>query len=265
MRRVQCRACGVKVEQVPWATGKHTLTRAYMLHLAHWARKLSWKETALQLSHQLGEGLPGGRVRRAVGARAPRTGFGPGHRRRRDRIRPRPQVLDAGLPDRGRLHAPAVGRQGAHERELRAVLHHDRPGAGRQDRVRLLGHVAALPGPDRQALHQSAQHPGPLPCRGQAEPGARRRARRRGAPHGARGLRAGAQEDALVSAQAAREPDRHAAHEAARICCATTCKAFAPTCSRKSSSSSGSTTPRPGRASSSITGAPRRCAHASSR
>lgn len=46
MRRVRCGACGVKVEQVPWAAGKHTLTRAYMLHLAHWARKLSWQETA---------------------------------------------------------------------------------------------------------------------------------------------------------------------------------------------------------------------------
>jgi transposase len=46
MRRVRCDACGVKVEQVPWAAGKHTLTRAYMLHLAHWARKLSWLETA---------------------------------------------------------------------------------------------------------------------------------------------------------------------------------------------------------------------------
>jgi transposase len=32
---------------VPWGIGKHTLTHAYMLHLAHWARKLSWKETAL--------------------------------------------------------------------------------------------------------------------------------------------------------------------------------------------------------------------------
>lgn len=46
MRRVQCRACGVKVEEVPWGIGKHTLTRAYMLYLAHWAKKLSWKETA---------------------------------------------------------------------------------------------------------------------------------------------------------------------------------------------------------------------------
>jgi len=46
MRRVACRACGVKVEEVPWGIGKHTLTRAYMLYLAHWAKKLSWLETA---------------------------------------------------------------------------------------------------------------------------------------------------------------------------------------------------------------------------
>ena len=46
MRRVQCRQCGVKVEQVPWGAGKHTLTKAYMMYLAHWARKLSWQETA---------------------------------------------------------------------------------------------------------------------------------------------------------------------------------------------------------------------------
>jgi hypothetical protein len=46
MRRVDCRDCGVKVEALPWANGKHTLTTAYMLFLAQWARKLSWKETA---------------------------------------------------------------------------------------------------------------------------------------------------------------------------------------------------------------------------
>ncbi len=33
MRRVACRQCGVKVEEVPWATGKHQLTKAYMLYL----------------------------------------------------------------------------------------------------------------------------------------------------------------------------------------------------------------------------------------
>jgi len=47
MRRVDCTACGVKVEQLPWASGKHQLTTAYMLFLAHWARKLSWQETAV--------------------------------------------------------------------------------------------------------------------------------------------------------------------------------------------------------------------------
>ena len=46
MRRVDCRRCGaVVVEAVPWGDGKHTLTKAYMLFLARWAR-LSWKETA---------------------------------------------------------------------------------------------------------------------------------------------------------------------------------------------------------------------------
>ena len=48
MRRVDCKTCGVIVEAVPWADGKHQLTKAYMLFLARWARKLSWKETAAQ-------------------------------------------------------------------------------------------------------------------------------------------------------------------------------------------------------------------------
>ena len=47
MRRVDCHQCGVKVEAVPWGCGKHQLTTACVLFLAHWARKLSWKETAL--------------------------------------------------------------------------------------------------------------------------------------------------------------------------------------------------------------------------
>ena len=47
MRRVECVRCGIKVEEVPWGTGKHQLTKAYMLYLAQWARKISWKETAL--------------------------------------------------------------------------------------------------------------------------------------------------------------------------------------------------------------------------
>jgi transposase len=47
MRRVDCRRCdAVVVEEVPWGDGKRTLTRAYMLFPARWARRLSGKETA---------------------------------------------------------------------------------------------------------------------------------------------------------------------------------------------------------------------------
>ena len=47
MRRVDCRHCGVKVEQVPWARGKRELTDTYQQFLAHWAKKLSWQEVAV--------------------------------------------------------------------------------------------------------------------------------------------------------------------------------------------------------------------------
>jgi transposase len=47
MRRVDCRRFGaVVVEEVPWGDGKRSLTDVYMLFLARWARRLSWKETA---------------------------------------------------------------------------------------------------------------------------------------------------------------------------------------------------------------------------
>ena len=47
MRRVDCKQCGVVVvEEVPWGSGKHSSTKVHMHFLGHWARKLSWKETA---------------------------------------------------------------------------------------------------------------------------------------------------------------------------------------------------------------------------
>jgi transposase len=47
MRRVDCQRCkAVVVEEVPWGLGKHSLAKAYMHFLGHWARKLSWMETA---------------------------------------------------------------------------------------------------------------------------------------------------------------------------------------------------------------------------
>jgi transposase len=50
MRRVDCPRCGVKVEEVPWGSGKRQMTNAFSLFLAHWARRLSWQEVA----HQFG-------------------------------------------------------------------------------------------------------------------------------------------------------------------------------------------------------------------
>lgn len=46
LRRVDCPACGVVVEKVPWAQGKETLCLSYQWFLAGWAKRLSWKETA---------------------------------------------------------------------------------------------------------------------------------------------------------------------------------------------------------------------------
>lgn len=47
MRRVDCPRCGVTVEKVPWADGKHQSTFSYRLFLASWAKRISWKETAM--------------------------------------------------------------------------------------------------------------------------------------------------------------------------------------------------------------------------
>jgi hypothetical protein len=46
LRRVDCPRCGVKVEQVPWSDGKHTLTHSYRWFLAGWAQRLSWQQVA---------------------------------------------------------------------------------------------------------------------------------------------------------------------------------------------------------------------------
>lgn len=46
MRRVECGRCGVTVEMVPWAQGKHRITTTYAWFLARWAKRLSWIEVA---------------------------------------------------------------------------------------------------------------------------------------------------------------------------------------------------------------------------
>jgi transposase len=45
-RRVNCQQHGIHVEQVPWSSGKQTMTHSYRLFLATWAKRLSWREVS---------------------------------------------------------------------------------------------------------------------------------------------------------------------------------------------------------------------------
>jgi transposase len=45
-RRVNCPRCGVRVEGLPWASGKQHLTTTFCWFLARWATRLSWSEVA---------------------------------------------------------------------------------------------------------------------------------------------------------------------------------------------------------------------------
>ncbi len=45
-RRVDCPTCGITVEAMPWNEGKRPYTKAMMIFLAQWARRLSWREVA---------------------------------------------------------------------------------------------------------------------------------------------------------------------------------------------------------------------------
>lgn len=46
-RRSNCREHGALVERLPWAVGKEQQTITYKVYLAKWAKRLSWKETAV--------------------------------------------------------------------------------------------------------------------------------------------------------------------------------------------------------------------------
>lgn len=48
LRRLQCAACGVVAEVVPWSTGKSPLTTSYAWYLSEWAKLLSMQEVARQ-------------------------------------------------------------------------------------------------------------------------------------------------------------------------------------------------------------------------
>jgi transposase len=145
MRRVDCRRCGlVAVEEVPWGDGKHTLPKAYMLFLARWARRLSWKETAECFRTSWDKVFDA--VEHVVTWRVEHRMLGQIDAIGVDEIQYtiRPQVFDAGPSDRYRHHPSALGWPGKNHRVLRGVLHHHGPGGHLQNLVHLLGHVGAL-------------------------------------------------------------------------------------------------------------------------
>ena len=47
-RRVHCPRCGVRVEHLPWASGKLRVCNALRVFLAQWARLLSWQDVAVR-------------------------------------------------------------------------------------------------------------------------------------------------------------------------------------------------------------------------
>jgi transposase len=47
-RRVNCKRCGVRVEYLPWASGKFRVCDALRIFLAQWARLLSWQDVAVR-------------------------------------------------------------------------------------------------------------------------------------------------------------------------------------------------------------------------
>ena len=145
MRRGNCRRCGiVAVEEVPWGDGKRTLTKAYMLFLARWARRLSWKETAEAfrtswnkvfdaVEHVVTFGLE----HRVIAKSMPSASM-------RSKCQ-RPQVLDSGLSDRSRRNALALGGPRKNHRILSGIFHRHRRRTGFKDCVRLLRYVGTLP------------------------------------------------------------------------------------------------------------------------
>jgi transposase len=144
MRRVQCAPCGVKVEQVPWTSGHRELTDTYQHFLAHWAKKLSWKEGAIsfptsweQVFQAVETVVQWGWAHRALSGITARGGG-------RDRLAQRAPLPDDGLPDRCGEHAAVMGRQRANRQDAVAFLSVLREGTQPGAPMRLLRQVEAL-------------------------------------------------------------------------------------------------------------------------
>src|SRR5690242_9279783 len=156
MRRVDCRRCGaVVVEGVPWGDGKHTLTRAYMLFLARWARRLSWKETAQSfrtswekvfdaVEYVVHWGLEHRTLGQIDAIGVDEIQYAKGHK-----YLTLVYQIDIG--------SSALGGKGTDHRVLPGILYRHGPGGRFQHLLRLLRHVGTVPeAHSRKMLRSSA-------------------------------------------------------------------------------------------------------------
>ena len=184
MRRVDCRACGVRVEAVPWGIGKHQLTKAYMLFLAHWARKLSWQETALSfcstwdkvcqsVEYVVQWGLEHRQLGPIVAIGVDEIQYGDGHK----------YLTLVYQIEQQCTRLLWIGQE-------RTMESFDRfftmigEGLAKQIQICVFGHVETLSKRDRRAVQPSHPHPRPLPYCRQDERGIEPCACRRGTPAG---------------------------------------------------------------------------------
>ena len=172
MRRVNCRRCGiVAVEDVPWGDGKRTLTKAYMLFLARWARRLSWKETAEAfrtswdkvfdaVEHVVTFGLEHRVLGQIDAIGVDEIQYAKGHKYLT-------LVYQIDL-DVTRL---LLGGPRKNHRILSRILHRHRRRTGFEDCVRLLRYVGTLPKSHLREMLGGASHPRSFSHRGENEQG----------------------------------------------------------------------------------------------
>ena len=208
MRRVNCRRCGiVAVEEVPWGDGKRTLTKAYMLFLARWARRLSWKETAEAfrtswdkvfdaVEHVVTFGLEHRVLGQIDAIGVDEIQYAKGHK----------YLTLVYQIDLDVTRLLWVDRERTIEsfREFFTVIGDE---LASKIVVRLLRYVGTLPKSHSREMLRGASHPRSFSHRGENEQGAGRSPCRRIAPHSQRGRRARAEEVALAAAQTRRESE----------------------------------------------------------
>jgi hypothetical protein len=209
MRRVECRRCGVvAVEEVPWGDGKRTLTKAYMLFLARWARRLSWKETAEAfrtswdkvldaVEHVVTWGLEHRTLGQIDANGVDEIQYAKGHK----------YLTLVYQIDIGITRLLWVGRERTIE-SFPGILCHHGPGGHFQNLLRLLGYVGAVFEGHPGQMFRGAAYSRPVPHCRQNEQRARRGSRRGSSADETRRARPGTEEVPLVAAQTRRGPRR---------------------------------------------------------